>query len=226
MESTNQNPVEEKNNPRKTSSKSAVLVIFRLFLTVIVAVILGVVIYYSMIGGIPFLNYKIFQPIGENESQVFELQKTQKSLENQLSDISATLDGAEQSGFQATLRDMEADLQSLACLQSRSHPWFRYDLKVYSTGGCSLRCSAQALLKTALPQSSDEDIAYIDEVIVAGNSTTDTTANVTRLDTQILAGNGDGSAQIFYNDTDKTWTFIPGNVSFGDVTQISLNITN
>ncbi len=114
MESTNQNPVEEKKMPRKTSSKSAVLVIFRLFLTVIVAVILGVVIYYSMIGGIPFLNYKIFQPNGENESQVFELQKTQKSLENQLSDISATLDGAEQSGFQATLRDMEADLQSLA----------------------------------------------------------------------------------------------------------------
>ena len=26
----------------------------------------------------------------------------------------------------------------LLCLKSRSHPWFRYDLKVYSTGGYSL----------------------------------------------------------------------------------------
>ena len=113
MESNNQNPVEEKKLPQKSSSNSAALVIFRLLLTVIVAVILGVVIYYSTIGGIPILNNKIFHPIEENESQVFEIQETQKSLESQLSEISATLDSAEQSGYQATLSDMEGDLQSL-----------------------------------------------------------------------------------------------------------------
>ena len=114
METKNKSSMDEKKIPPKTSSRSAGLVLFRLLLTVIIAVILGTVIYYSAVGGIPFLNSNIFQPIEENESQVNELRETQKALEDQISDISATLDAAELSGYQATIGAIDRDLQGLA----------------------------------------------------------------------------------------------------------------
>lgn len=63
---------------------------------------------------------------------------------------------------------------------------------------------------------------FVDEIIVLGNSTTDTTANVTRLDTIILLG--DGSQEIRWNDTSKVLQ-LPGDVSFINVTETNLNIT-
>ena len=119
MESKNLNPMEDKKPSRKTSSNSVGLVIFRLLLTIIVAIVLGGVVYYGASGWIPFLGIKMFQPIRENESLVFEVRETQKALENQLSGISATLDASqsqiadEVSGFQATLDSLEGNLQSL-----------------------------------------------------------------------------------------------------------------
>jgi len=111
MESNNQSSLDEKKKQKKPSSGSAGLVILRLLLTVILAVILGAVVYYSAIGGIPYLNKNIFQPIEENQSQVFELQDTQKALETE---ISAELYNAEQSGIQATLSAIDRNLQNLA----------------------------------------------------------------------------------------------------------------
>lgn len=70
------------------------------------------------------------------------------------------------------------------------------------------------------------DVTFVDNIILFGNATADTTANVTRFDTQILGGDGDGTVQIFYNDSTQQWIFLPGNVSFGQVTEVDLNVTN
>jgi hypothetical protein len=105
--------------PQKGPSKSAGLVIFRLLLTTITAVVLGGVIYFGTSGWIPFLDKNPFQSISDNQSQVQELRQTQKSLEEGISAISATLE-ANRSGedgilseYQATLTRIEVDLENL-----------------------------------------------------------------------------------------------------------------
>jgi hypothetical protein len=114
-QTTTQNP-----KPQKNKSTSPGLVIFRLLLTVITAVLLGGVIYFGTSGWIPFLDKNIFQSVSQHQTQLEEIQHTQKALEEGIADISATLDASHVnkddilSDYQATLTRIEADLENIS----------------------------------------------------------------------------------------------------------------
>ncbi len=73
---------------------------------------------------------------------------------------------------------------------------------------------------------------WIDAINMTGNATTSTEANITKFDSEFRLGDGalrgDGSGRsvhdIFWNDSTLTLE-IPGNTSFIDVTEVTLNVT-
>ncbi len=73
---------------------------------------------------------------------------------------------------------------------------------------------------------------WIDKINMTGNATASTEANVTRFDSEFRLGDGslrgDGSGRsihdIFWNDSSLTLE-LPGNTSFTDVTEVTLNVT-
>ena len=64
--------------------------------------------------------------------------------------------------------------------------------------------------------------AWVDDIIINGTASANTLANVTRLDTQILLG--DGSQSMFWNDSSKTLQ-LPGNTTFISESVVDLNVT-
>jgi len=105
--------------PLRAPNKSLVGTLLRLLLTVIVAVILGSVIYFSAVSWIPYLDNRIFQPIDKNSTQLQELVETQSGIEGQIASLLATLDTnqlAQEEGtslYQLTLEALEQDFQRL-----------------------------------------------------------------------------------------------------------------
>ena len=113
------NPSPETNKPQIEPKKSIGGILLRLMITIIAAVMLGAVIYFSAVGWIPYLDNRIFQPIDDNQAMVQELKETQQALENQILDLSETLEfsqtllGEGISAYQSILDDMQQDLKKL-----------------------------------------------------------------------------------------------------------------
>ena len=113
------NPSPEINKPQIEPKKSIGGILLRLMITIIAAVMLGAVIYFSAVGWIPYLDNRIFQPIDDNQAMVQELKETQQALENQILELSETLEfsqtllGEGISAYQSTLDDMQQDLKKL-----------------------------------------------------------------------------------------------------------------
>lgn len=112
-------PSPQVEKPQRTPNKSLGGILLRLLLTVIVAVLLGAVIYFSAVGWIPYLDNKILQPIDNNITQLQELVETQSVIEDQIASLIATLDtsqSAQEEGtslYQSTLEALEQDIQQL-----------------------------------------------------------------------------------------------------------------
>lgn len=112
-------PSPETKKPPITPKKSIGGIILRLMITIIAAVVLGTVIYFSAVGWIPYLDNRVFQPIDANQKMVQELKETQQSLEDQIQRLSETLEynqtmlGEGINAYQSTLDDLEQDLQML-----------------------------------------------------------------------------------------------------------------
>jgi uncharacterized protein YukE len=112
-------PSPETKKPQITPKKSIGGIILRLMITIIAAVVLGVVIYFSAVGWIPYLDNRVFQPIDANQKMVQELKETQQSLEDQIQRLSETLEynqtmlGKGINAYQSTLDGLEQDLQML-----------------------------------------------------------------------------------------------------------------
>jgi len=105
--------------PEKAPKKSLGGILLRLLFTVIVAVLLGAVIYFSAVGWIPYLDNRIFQPIDNNITQLQELVETQSVIEDQIASLLVILDtsqSAQEEGislYQSTLEALEQDFQRL-----------------------------------------------------------------------------------------------------------------
>jgi uncharacterized protein YukE len=112
-------PSPETKKPQITPKKSIGGIILRLMITIIAAVVLGAVIYFSAVGWIPYLDNRVFQPIDANQKMVQELKETQQSLEDQIQRLSETLEynqtmlGKGINAYQSTLDGLEQDLQML-----------------------------------------------------------------------------------------------------------------
>lgn len=113
------NPSPESNKPQNKPKISIGGILLRLMVTFIAAVILGAVIYFSVVGLIPYLDNRVFQPIDDNQAMVHELKETQKALEDQILELSETLEfnqtllGEGISAYQSTLDDMQQNIQTL-----------------------------------------------------------------------------------------------------------------
>ncbi|MCJ7716529.1 MAG: hypothetical protein MUO54_08420 [Anaerolineales bacterium] len=109
-------PVEK---PQKSPGKSIGGILLRLLITIIAAVLLGAIIYYSVVGWRPFLDNRVFQPIDNHSVKLKELEETQSGIEDQVTSLQATLDysraGQDQDtiSYQFTLEAIELDLQHL-----------------------------------------------------------------------------------------------------------------
>ena len=103
------NRIESSEKDTRKSGKNSIPGIFlRLILTVFTGIIIGIFIYYTAAGWIPYLDQRVFQPIDNNQSDLQALQATQQSLENQ---IQALYDN--NISNQATLDSLEMDIEQL-----------------------------------------------------------------------------------------------------------------
>jgi hypothetical protein len=113
------NPSPETNEPQIGPKKTIGGVLLRLMITIIAAVILGAVIYFSAVGWIPYLDNRIFQPIDDNQAKVEELKGTQQAIEDQILELSETLEfnqallGEGISAYQSTIDGMQQDINKL-----------------------------------------------------------------------------------------------------------------
>ncbi len=107
----------------------------------------------------------------------------------------------------------------------------------------SISANANTLVSVILPASMDDkssislryhcnvnvinEQCLVDNVIVVGTATSNTLTNVTRFDT-VIKGGPTSDDQIFlrYNDSVKQWQFSPDSVSFTNVTEVLLNVTD
>jgi len=113
------NPSPESNKPQDKPKISVGRILLRLMVTILTAVILGAVIYFSVVALIPYLDNRVLQPIDDNQAMVQELKETQKALEDQILELSETLEfnqallGEGISAYQSTLDEMQQNIQSL-----------------------------------------------------------------------------------------------------------------
>ena len=113
------NPTPETNKPQDKPKFSIGGILLRLLVTIIAAVILGAVVYFSIVGLIPYLNNRVFQPIDDNQAMVQELKETQTAFEDQILELSETLEFSQMllgegiSAYQSTLDDLQSDLKKL-----------------------------------------------------------------------------------------------------------------
>ena len=97
-----------KKESRKSGKNSIPGIFLRLILTAVTGIIIGIVIYYTAAGWIPYLDQRVFQPIDNNQANLQALQATQQSLENQIH----LLQGGNLPN-QATLEYLEMEIEQL-----------------------------------------------------------------------------------------------------------------
>jgi len=113
------NPSPETNKSQVESKKSIGGILLRLIMTIITAVILGAVIYFSVVSWIPYLNNKVFGAIDDNQTKVEYLVRTQQALVYQIHELSETLEFNQTllsegiNTYQSNLDDLQQDLQNL-----------------------------------------------------------------------------------------------------------------
>ena len=102
-----ENQISENNN-KKTKGKIPGILL-RLFLATFVGLIIGVVIYYSAAGWIPYIDQEIIQPIDENQADLEVVVNTQQALQTQISDLQDQLDIS-----RTAITELESTLQNEA----------------------------------------------------------------------------------------------------------------
>lgn len=82
----NEDTAPNEGQERKTnrSRRSIPGVFLRIILVLLTGGIIGAVVYFSAAGWVPYLEQRIFEPIGRNHEIVLEVAATQHALENQL----------------------------------------------------------------------------------------------------------------------------------------------
>jgi hypothetical protein len=112
-------PQPEPEKTPKKSKPSLLITILRLFLTVLIAVLLGAGFYYGATGILPAINNQILLPIGENTDRIQNVEATLSYLEAQLSGMVEILDQnqilltTEIASFQSTQVYLEMELERL-----------------------------------------------------------------------------------------------------------------
>lgn len=69
---------------RKSWKNNLPGILLRLIFTAFTGIIIGIFIYYTASGWIPYLDQRVFQPIDNNQAEIHNLQASQESLENQI----------------------------------------------------------------------------------------------------------------------------------------------
>jgi len=77
-------PESNEKTTRKSGKNSLPGILLRLILTAFTGIIIGILIYYTAAGWIPYLDQRVFQPIDNNQANIQDLQATQQSLENEI----------------------------------------------------------------------------------------------------------------------------------------------
>ncbi|HEC65533.1 MAG TPA: hypothetical protein ENI23_09575 [bacterium] len=130
------------------------------------------------------------------------------SLKNMLGLNSFTVEMDNGSGFETIFTDSTTDV-------TLSSQTFDLSPNYDNLADVSLRFTCDVT-------KSDRE-CFVDTVKVNGTEMITTIVNVSDFDTTILGG--DGSASLVFNSSTQTWVFTPGNVSFTNVVETSLNVT-
>jgi len=93
---------------RKSGKNSLPGILLRLILTAFTGIIIGILIYYTAAGWIPYLDQRVFQPIDNNQADIQDFQATQQSLENEIHLLQNN-----QTSNQATLEYLEGSIAQL-----------------------------------------------------------------------------------------------------------------
>ncbi len=97
-----------KKDTRESGKNSIPGIFLRLIFTAFTGIIIGIIIYYTAVGWIPYLDQRVFQPIDNNQAELQVFQATQQSLENQ---IHLLYDN--NTSNQAALENLEMDIEQL-----------------------------------------------------------------------------------------------------------------
>jgi cell division protein FtsB len=101
-------PESTEKDTRKSGKDSIPGILLRLILTAFIGIIIGILIYYTAAGWIPYLDQRVFQPIDNNQIEIQDLQATQQSLENEIHLLQNN-----HISNQATLEYMEMDIDQM-----------------------------------------------------------------------------------------------------------------
>ena len=115
METVDNSPEKPAKQPKPTS-KTIPGVLLRIILVLVAGCLVGVVIYFTASGWVPYLDQRVFQPIDTNQALVQNLQSTQNALEIQISSLQATVDGNQSDtgpDIPATLDQLSEDIVHL-----------------------------------------------------------------------------------------------------------------
>ncbi len=157
-------PSPETNKPKIRPIKSISGILLRLMLTIIAAVILGAVIYFSAVGWIPYLDNRVFQPIDDHTVIIQELMETQSEMEDQITWLLGTIDSKQASldegitSYQLTQEIIELALQQLTEDIS--------DIQATVGGNTHMGTTIPFLLSTLVPQQF-ANIRHIDALATA-----------------------------------------------------------
>ena len=145
-------PPPETNKPQIRPKISVWGILLRLMITIITAVILGTVIYFSAVGWIPYLDNKVFQPIDDHTVKIQELVETQSAMDDQITWFLGTIDSNQASqdegitSYQLTQEIIELALQHLTEDVS--------DIQATVSANTHLGTTIPFLLSTLVPQQS------------------------------------------------------------------------
>lgn len=104
MNEDSQTPSGQKST-RNSGKNSVPGIILRLILVLVTGIMIGLVIFFSFAGTIPYLDQRVFDPLKNNQSDINNLKATQQSLANQLANLQ-NINTIQQS----TLETMNTDL--------------------------------------------------------------------------------------------------------------------
>ena len=102
-------PVEDIEPQSKTRNLRWAGVLLRLILAGLAGTLIGVVVYYSAAGSIPYLEQRIFGPLQENSSEIREARSTQEAAVALLSDLQAELEDR-----QSGMEELQMELPQLS----------------------------------------------------------------------------------------------------------------
>ncbi len=95
----------DRSSKSNTGKNSVPGIILRLILVLITGIIIGLVIYFSALGWIPYIEQRVFEPIENNQTELNYLKATQQSLEEQIINLQST-----NLTQQSTLESLNSDL--------------------------------------------------------------------------------------------------------------------